>query len=251
MIFNAGKNGKHLPFTALFIIITTALTAASQGFWEKRNYPEWKLDECQKLLHDSPWAGVYQQQDVHLVPLGSESPNRRREPNPEYSYHAQFRSAIPVRQAIVRLRQIQMKYETLAPEARQAFDEQSASFLNQKFDDRIVLSVSFQSNVDGAVRDAVRFWQSQTIDQLKNFVFLNAGKGKKNELLRYEFSGRGGQCEFYFEFPRIVGGEPFVGPDEKSLNLEFRHPDVSQFPGSRVFIEFKLNALKYKGAVTF
>lgn len=232
------------------LIFAIALAVAGQGFWEKKNYSEWSEAECHKLLRDSPWARVYQQTSVHLVPIGAEAPNTRREPTPQHSYFAQFRTAHPVRQAIVRLRQIQRKYDTLAPESKRAFDEQSSQFLDQKFDDRIVVTVTFQSNVDGTMRDAARIWQSATIEQLRNEVFLNAGKGRKAELMRYSFAGTGGQCEFHFEFARTLNGEPLVNPEEKSINLEFRHPEVSQFPAARVFIEFKLNSMNYKGALT-
>ncbi|MGH9938240.1 MAG: hypothetical protein ACREAM_18510, partial [Blastocatellia bacterium] len=42
-------------------------------------------------------------------------------------------------------------------------------------------------------------------------------------------------------FPRQINGHPIVGPKDKSLKLEFKHPRTGDQNEQRVLVEFKLD----------
>jgi hypothetical protein len=44
----------RLLFAALILLTIPAVLAAD--FWVKKEYKEWKQNECVKMLQDSPWA---------------------------------------------------------------------------------------------------------------------------------------------------------------------------------------------------
>lgn len=226
--------------------------AASQGteFWDKKEYREWSERECRKLLEDSPWARTYTLSRVLIEPLQTPSTERAREPHPQITYHVQFWSALPIRQALVRLQQIQQKYDRMTPAEQQAFDQQAEKFLAARFPDTVVLHVAYGSNVQVDDRELARHWQIQTTETLKNFVFLINSGGDKVPLLRY-VSGGGARREFQLIFPREYEGRPLVGPEDKSLKLEFIHPRIGEQSESRVLIEFKVKKMLMRGAVVY
>src|SRR5215471_17994676 len=83
--------------------------AQSKDFWQTKDYRQWNEKECKKLLEDSPWAQDYTFTRTLIEPLQRATGERAGESKPQMSYLAQFRSALPVRQALIRLQQINNK----------------------------------------------------------------------------------------------------------------------------------------------
>ena len=80
-------------FSTVFILLA-ANAAGQQDFWMVKSYKRWTKDEIIRLISDSPWAQV-----------------REREANAaDGSFNpmvtVRLRSAVPIRQALVRLKQI-------------------------------------------------------------------------------------------------------------------------------------------------
>lgn len=256
---------------------TLLLTWATQGqeYWEKKPYQEWSEEQCQKLLTKSPWAQSHTLSQVIIQPLQSpgapraatnpmdniesaRAPDpsartdigRARQARPELTYQAQIRSALPIRQAIVRLGRIRAKYDDLTPEQKKAFDQNAEAFLAKKFPDTLVLYVSYASNVQVDDRELAQHWQSQTTDTLKNFVFLIRSGGEKVPLSAY-VATKGAGREFQFVFPRTLEGRPVVQPHDKSLQLEFFHPKIRDQQESRVLISFKVEKMLIDGEAVY
>lgn len=270
------------PFKESGVLLTLALAllsaAAAQGqeFWAKKPYQKWSEKEARKLLSDSPWAESHVLSQTIIQPLQSpgaprpatnpleniesarspeplarEDVGRARQTRPELKYEAQFRSALPIRQAIVRLSQINAKYDDMTAEQKLAFDKNAEAFLAKKFPDTVILYVSYGSNVQIDERELARHWQSQTTEALKNFVFLILPGGEKIPLLGYTVA-QGGSREFQFVFPRSVEGRPIILPsDKKNLQLEFSHPKIRDQKESRVLISFKVEKMMIHGAVVY
>ncbi|MFQ5927724.1 MAG: hypothetical protein ACE5MH_09870, partial [Terriglobia bacterium] len=152
--------------------------------------------------------------------------------------------------ALVQMAQINQKYDEMPPEQQQAFDQQAEKFLAKRFPETVVLHVAYSSNVPLYDRELARHWQNQTTDTLKNFVFLFGAKGKKVPLLRYTVAG-GTRREFQLVFPRHYEGHPVLGPEDKSLKLEFPHPNIGGQGERRVFIEFKVKKMLKDGELVY
>jgi hypothetical protein len=241
---------KKAFFFILPALMLTAIFAYAAGeFWEKKAYFEWTQKECQKLLENSPWAKEYTQTGVQSIGslTGGDATDNQA---PYVKYIIQLRSAKPIRQAIVRQTQILRKYETLPDDQKQALDKNSQNFLDEYPSDLVIVHMIYSCNSNQTDRDLARHWQSQTVDLLKNSVFLSGSKGEKVPIARFMVT-QGAEREFDFVFPRQVNGKEILSPEDKSLRLEFTYPVVRGIGDGRGFIEFKLDKMKIQGELVY
>jgi hypothetical protein len=229
----------------LFGSAILGVVALSQGkeFWQKKDYKQWSDAEVRKMLEDSPWARNYTLSQTFITPLqnsGGETQDRERVENPRFTYRVQFRSAQPLRQALVRQMQLAQKYEQMAPDKKQQFDAQAEKFLSASFPDSVIVHVSFTTNVQQDDREAAAHWQRQTTEQLRNTAYLIGPKGEQIELQRYIVADSG--RSFQFVFPRRA-----LSPQDKSIKLEFRHPRLRTQGEARVLIEFRVEKMLVQG----
>ncbi|MEK6322565.1 MAG: hypothetical protein AABN33_12890 [Acidobacteriota bacterium] len=255
--------------------------AASQGgeFGQKKAYRQWSEKECRNLLENSPWAQTYTLSQTLIEPLQSAGMERARAPNPvapgesidsrrtpdpnrsddtgrarearpQIIYQTQFRSAPPIRQALVRLSQINAKYDQMQPDQQRAVDQKAEEFLAKRFPNTVVLYVSYRSNVQVNDRELSLHWQTQTTETLKNFVFLIGSGGEKVPLLDYWVAEGGGRA-FQLIFPREYEGRPLASSQDKTLQLEFPHPSIRGQAASRVLIAFKVEKMLVDGVAVY
>jgi len=210
-------------------------------FWQKKDYHQWSEGDCKKLLENSPWAQKYTMATAVMEHIkertGSAGNDMNRESTPTIEYNVQFRSALPIRQAVARLAEIKQKYDQMKPEQKKAIDQQTDRFLNGNYQGRIVLYVAYAANVRADDANLAIYWQKQTTDILKNSVFLINQRGDRVPLIEYTVNG-GAAREFQFDFPRQQGERPVILPDDKTVKLEFVHPAVGNTSETRVVITF-------------
>lgn len=244
---------KILYFTLSVIFLAASSAAFGGDFWVNKQYDKWSQKECEKLLEDSPWAQNFTLMDSGLQQSTSASDDGQQF---HIKYQMQFRSALPVRQALVRQMQIAQKYDSLSPEQKQQFDQGANAFLSSKFPDAVILYVTYKTNSKTKAMELSSYWQSQTMDLLKNTVFLRNSRGEQVALAQFN-APQGGEHSFQFIFPRLINGKPFIGPEDKSLQLEFTYP-VVDIPGGytklgdgRGFMEFKPKKMVFQGDLAF
>jgi len=163
------------------------------------------------------------------------------ESNPGISYTLQFRSAQPIREAQVRSAQLSSHYDKMSAEQKAAFDANMAKFLAVTFPDRIVVSVTFHTEVQNYASLLRVYWAKQTLPTLGTSVFLNT-KSERLSLTGYVFK----DDTFQFIFPRPKQ----VQPDEK-ISVEFIHPRIAAIGEQRIFQEFSLKKMLVNGAPAF
>lgn len=240
------------------LILVLSLAANATEFWEKKKFNQWNENEVNKLLSDSPWARQHVESEVHidalLAPTANEgdadSRTRERQTEPRLTYQVQIRSALPIRQAMVRKAQLAQGYDHMPTEQRQSFDQQAAQFLGAEFPEQVVIYVSFVSNVNLDLRDVARHWQTQTTEKLKNSVYLIGGKGVKAPLEDFALADPGGQA-FQLTFPRRVDGHELATAADKELQLEFIHPDIRGRGEKRVLVKFRVNKMLVDGQLEY
>jgi hypothetical protein len=233
----------------LLLLLASIASPQSKDFWAKKDYREWSDKECRKLLVDSPWANHYTIGQVFIDSLQTDSTDRERQQNPKIEYRVQIRSATPVRQALVRLSQINAKYDAMTDDGKKAFDKNAEKFLSGGDPNFVVLHVDYSANVQNDDRDLARHWRIQTTESLKNFTYLIGGGGVKVPLAMYR-SGDGAAREFQFVFPREYNNQPVVKPGDKSLMVEFNHPNI-RGTATRILVEFKLEKMMVGGTVIY
>lgn len=214
-----------------------------QQVWEKQDFHTWSKKDCQKILSDSPWAREFRIEESLVELLQTPSSDRAREGRPWIIYRVQFRSAPPLRRAVVRQSALEAQYDRMSPEQKQSFDARAEKYLSAEFPDQVLIHVIYESNVPGYEGDLARYWQRQTTDLVRNSIFLLTTGGAKISPLRF-VAGQGAVHEFDLFFPRTVNGLPTLQPNDASVAVEFQHPDVGILRAQRVFLEFKVSRMR-------
>ena len=241
--------------TRMLVLLLLAGVCLAEQPWEKKPFQKWSAKEVDKVLNDSPWSKTMAIGTTNLTVLGgASSPGASRnaspmelsldaahENAPRISYQVQLRSSTPVRQAVARKLQLDTKYDSLPNERRDAIDAKVKDYLAQTFDDVVVIQVTYSSNVAGYFSDARRFWMSQTAEQLKGSMYLNAG-GKKIDPQSFV----AGDNIFQVVFPR---NRELTAAS--NLSLEFQNPAFGMIPAQRVFVQFNPKDMAFNGALTF
>jgi hypothetical protein len=235
-------------FLFIFLIIT-ATAYAGKEFWESKPFDEWTPKECQRLLVDSPWAKVLNLTGRQSIGYGGGGDATDSQP-PFVKYIIQLRSAQPIRQAMVRQMQLAQNYDKLPDEQKKEFSAKAQPLLQGNSQDFVVVNISFSTNNREYLRDLLRHWQSRTVELLKNSVYLSGSKGSKVPISMFT-SGKGGQPEFQFVFPRQVNGKDVLSPEDKALRLEFDYLVVGEIGDGKGFIEFKTDKMKVNNEVVY
>jgi hypothetical protein len=224
--------------------------AQSKEFWQTKEFKQWTEKECKKIVEDSPWASDYTLKQSRITPLQGGNIETRSAQNWTVGYRVQFRSATPIRQAMARQQMLAENYDQLTPEKKQSFDERIGKFLAASFADSVLIHVKYSSNLPDLDREMARYWQTQTIDTLKNSTFLIGSGGQRIPLLRF-VAATGAGREFQLAFPRQLNGEPIISQKDKTIKVEFLHPKLGSEPETRVLLNFQLDKMAVNGALVY
>jgi hypothetical protein len=228
------------------LVCVAATLAVAGDFWAKKPYQNWSADETRNIQEESPWATSLKLGGVQTSVTSGDSPNNRgyrgeMETDPFITYVLQFRSALPIRQAQVRSSQLGSHYDKMSAEQKAAFDANAGKFLAVTFPDRVVVSVTFSTNVQEYESSLRTYWASQSLPKLSMSVYLNT-KTEKLSLASYSFK----DDTFQFTFPRPKQ----VHPDEK-ISVEFLHPRINVISEQRILQEFSLKKMLVNGEPSF
>ena len=259
---------RHSRRVLVLTVLLSSIASAQDGdFWLKKPYQKWSAAECRKMLEESPWAKTHTLAQVYIEPLQSpttprsndpfqvpdpatgqvrsSTADRAREQQPKINYVVQFRSALPVRQALVRMMQIHENYDQMPSAGKERFDQHAEQFLAKKLTETIVIYVTFSSNVQEYLLELSRYWQAQTTETLKNSTFLISSRGDKIPLMSYIRAG----TDFQLTFLREYNEQPLASPGDKMIRLEFTHPRIRQQKEVRILLEFKLEKMLLAGSL--
>lgn len=200
---------KKLPIVIFLMICVTAAGSAA-GQKKLKPWKEWSKTDAQKILNDSPWAHLQIDQDfVDPTPLTrprDPSVDSRLKQNEGMTYGIRFFSARPIRQAFVRMIQLQKKELPSDTVARlNAFAEVAS-------EDSIIIAVTVENPDANMLGKAMQIIRNATTAELKNTTYLERGDGKRVFLEQYTPPGGDG-FGARFIFPRMVDGKPFLSED--------------------------------------
>jgi len=260
-------------FTLILLGLAAVQPAAAQEFWEKKSYKEWNKEQCKKMLENSPWAAHAGAVDVQAVAFTSSS-SQGQDSEQKIDYYAQIRSALPIRQAVIRRAMIDNKYDKMGAADKKLFDTSAEGYLARVYPDVVVITVEYSSNVETVDRELARYWQSAASSEIMVNIYLTGQKGIRIQPTAYQAEQGAGRA-FQLVFPRTVDGVPVVGPDVKSIKLEMpapsfdtarersatqttdngrSNPNAASPRGlkeSRTYFEFKVDKMMYKGELVF
>jgi hypothetical protein len=241
---------RHLAISIFAVFSLALLTTAADDFWVKKDWKQWTVSDCKKLLESSPWVVrkmVENESNVNRLPSAANGANADTALNKdagEVNYIVQIRSAAPIRHALIRLEQIEKQYDKMTDADKKAFDAQMEELYGEP-DEAIIVHVKYSGTRDLLAADISKSWKSIPRDTVPAEMFLIASNGSKARPLTFVADSKGGD-EFELTFPRSALGQGF-----KSFKLQIPHPALGDFGGSKVMVEFKLDKMMFDGKPSF
>ena len=168
--------------------------------------------------------------------------------------YARLHSALPVRQALVRLNQIAAGYDKMEETKKIAFDQSAKSLLECGIcKTHYVVTLTAAPNRTGqSVEEAV--FQGMTSDQLKGNIWLETDAGTKRELAEFLPPKKAGDSAVFFFARKDPQGGELVTEESGTLSVVFNNnflvPSNRYAPLLPRRFEFKVSRLKHGGQLS-
>lgn len=235
------KKGVSVVLLLSLLVAVAIETAIGQK--QTKSWKEWTKEDAEKILNHSPWG--QQQVDTDLSEMfyqpttdartsGGRAPNagsrlEQGATNQETKlmYGIRFFSARPVRQAFIRMIQLQQK------NLEADVIERMNSFAELPSDNSIIITVTIEGTDKRSLGKVMQIISSAATGTLKNTTYLERNDGKRLFLEEYVPPGKDG-FGARFIFPRIVSERPFLTPETHDVRF------VSEF-GTAIKLNVRFN----------
>jgi hypothetical protein len=224
----------NMKFSFVLSIAISSMLAMSavlaQDELPKKPFTQWTKNEAGKVLNDSNWAITQEARidfgtQVRKIAGGptTDQGHLAAEMNGanvpvDYRVTLRLRSALPIRQALVRLKQLEAKYDSMSEKDRVAFDAKTKGLLEcPACAQNYVVTISCKStNYPGA--DALyEGLKGATLPGVKPYVHLLNDRGEQRELIHFVPPKSPGE-ETVFYFPRFgEEDKPLITLRDKKL----------------------------------
>ena len=257
--------------TTLLTIALLLIGLASPAFGQKylqKPYTEWSIDDAKKILNEAPWSNQYQSETglaASSIEQGSReaADNRIRgsergnlgRGNVPAPVTIQLYSALPIRQALVRSRQIGAKYDKMNADEKAKFDASTAGLLKCPLcAEYYIVTLTKAKDKSERIDDGI--FQTLTLENLKGKVWLTNDKDEKLELFQFTPPKGGGESAVFFFKRKKDDGTPFFTEADKEIKFlfanELRAPNNNAYSHliPRAF-DFKVSKMVVDGKLAF
>ncbi len=217
---------------------------AQQG-WQSKPYQQWIKDDIIKIASDSPWAQVQQAKPA----TGEYVPT-------DYlpSVTIRLRSALPIRQALLRLKQLEAKYDKMSDKERSAFDAKMKGLLEcPACGDNYVVTLGPPIS-QHQMKNGLGSLVNTNLSLLQNRVYLANERGERRELIHF-VAPKHDEDEAVFYFSRFNDkGNPLLTLESKKLFFIFEAQNLHTGDGLGLIperFEFDVAKLVMNGKVEF
>ena len=255
-----------LKLCAAALLAANAPGAAAQGDLSRKPFSGWTRAEAEAVLRDSPWA---RPQSVRLrvgsrsrrvaggpVTIEGASPSipsadlGGAEAPVDFTFTLRLRSSRRVREALVRLRQIEAGYDGMGAEKRAAFDAQpkiKGLLECPACADNYVLTLTASSKESPGADPVYASLKGARLAELQRYVYIADERGRRRQLVHFVPPKAPGE-EATFFFPRAdERGEPLLGPASREFVFNLSDMEVNAVSNFRVDV----SKLVSGGAVDF
>ena len=260
----------YQAFSFLTVVLCLAggsLALGQTTYSVDNSYKKWSKKDVERMLNASPWVSV---QEVRIRKEGQArriaggtgeggAPSfTKDETNSvasggsdipiDFIFTLRMRSAIPIREAIVRQKQLDAKYDSMDEKQKSAFDASVKGLLEcPACAGNYVLTLSSKSkNSPGA--DAVySTFKGARLEDIKRYIYLANERGERRELAYFVAPKAPGEEAIFF-FSRLDDkGNPLFGVDSKEVIVNLTNNQVNLATSFR----FDLTKLGSAGQVLF
>lgn len=245
------------------LLILTGLALAISVIAKDKPWTEWTVKDAKKILNESGWG-----QTQTYIPSSSDSSRSTTTAGstgsstaagtkgglvdevPGVNYRVRFLSAKPIRQAFLRIVQ-------LDPKATPEQKDQGQLFVDSKYDKTVVIAVSYDQ--EGLPKDSrlmmsvFQAFSNASTSVMKNNAYLDMKGGQRVFLQEYKPPSGDGMGAI-FVFPRMVNDKPILDPKaggDVRLYAEFTKPSGSEDFQVRLSVRFKLSEMMYDGLMEY
>lgn len=223
----------------ILLILGASGFVFAQNDWEKTPYQNWTKDTVKMVLNESPWVQTkdFSQPAIQTAQIGTVM---------MYGTPARIllRSALTVRQALLRERQLDEKYDKKSDADKKAFDAKNSALIDcPACKDYYVVTVSYAY---------LSMENKYYLDDKKKYVYLSNEAGNKRELVEFAVVAQRNP-EIAFFFPRRnEKGEDLLTSKSTKLIFNFEPKGLDEksvFPFKKV--EFDVSKMIKDGVVIF
>jgi hypothetical protein len=215
--------------------------------WIAKDWTDWTGDDCSKVMQQSPWAHSSGYSGTYAS-LGS---------------LVQLRSALPIREAVLRQTRLDSHYDKMKADKKQAFDNAHSHDLDPG--DQVLVYIA-NTSFDPP---PTQFGQADIVEgptpatqaalQLSNGAFIPPIQTNQ---VKYDAGGPWRAInQFEYVFPRAVNGKPLYSPSNSNLQVVLGAP-LSIDKKTKLVIQepfryagpvavFKISDLMYKGKLEY
>jgi len=195
----------------LFICLYCLIGAVLAQKYVEKPFQKWNKDEAIKVLTSSPWAQTYQSTEgssrAAQVQVGREQHQNANSggSNPRSVARdfgpppvvVRLHSALPVRQALIRMQQLSAGYDKMDEKQKTEFDASAKDFLNCKICQSYYVVTLTQAPDSSGQTVEEGIFQRMSLKDLKGNVYLLNEKGDQRELAQFTPpKGRGDSAVF-------------------------------------------------------
>lgn len=242
--------------TLLVLLLLAAVAVETvTGQKQAKSWKEWSKAEAEKVLSHSGWGQLQVDSDLSEMfyqpttdarTSGGRAPNsgsrlEQGATNQETSitYGIRFFSARPVRQAFIRMIQLQRK------DLEADVIERMNNFAEVPSNDSIIVAVTVEGTDKRTLGKAMQIVNSAVTATLKNTTYLERNDGKRLFLEEYVPPGKDG-FGARFIFPRMVEERPFLTSEMQDVRF------VSEFgPTIKLNMRFKIADMMLDGKLEY
>ena len=247
-----------LLLCAVLILCTVSASAQKEKPWT-----EWTEKEAMKVLADSPWA----QTQKELTDSGATGPTvtsaaqngnsanmvmseaaknssesgqnvGSRNVSKTAVYNISFLTAKPVRQAFIRMIELQM------PDTPADKVAERRTFVDKDFSEYVVVTLKLDGNDQKTLAPAKQLLSGGTAETMKNLAYLERKDGKRLALMEYRAPGPD-RLGAKFIFPRTLDGKPFLDATSGEVRV---YMEIGKTKLSR---RFKVADMMYEGKLEY
>jgi hypothetical protein len=245
------------------LLLTSYGSVSAQNDLPDKPYQRWSKGEAEKILNNSPWA---KQQEVRIKfdkesqtaagsysgVSGSAAAQSRTEVTSQvpadFIFTLRLRSAVPVRQAVVRLKQLETNIEKMDPKDRAAFETQIKGLLDcPACANNYVITLSSKSKSNPGADAVYSSFKGGRLADLQRYMFIANERGERRQLIHFVAPKAPGDEAIFF-FPRLdEKGAPLLTLDSKELLINLANNQADSITNFKIDV----SKLKLNGKVEF
>ena len=217
---------KGVSILVVLLLLSAVAIETVIGQKQAKSWKEWSKSDAEKILNNSAWGQLQVDTDLSEMFFTPTTDARTtRAPNAnsrleqgatnqetKLTYGIRFFSARPVRQAFIRIIQLQQK------NLEADVIERMNSFAELPSNAAIIIAVTIEGTDKRSLGKVNQLAASAATGTLKNTTYLERNDGKRVFLAEYVPPGRDG-FGARFIFPRMVDERPFLTPETHDVRF--------------------------------